>query len=337
MKQHRFTDPQNIDPANIAELIEGGSRVIVQYSKSGYCAQQLALLNQLAKTHGRSFEIRFYGHYSEIFDASVLQFIPDAKCVSIDCLLRASNVEALSKIHDLVELNIGVFELEDSEILQHCNYSSLKSLTLGDTKKCNINISHISKCINLERFHTTGHTKNISTICSLPLLQSLSLSSIKKKDSIDFVSKIPGLKELRLILGGRISISDITSAQLKSLEIIRVQGLEEIGNLGRFENLESLLIEDQIKVATIVVGPNPCLKDIKIINCKTLERIAGVTELNALSSLRISRTAIDYEKFIAESKPKSMKTLAFYTGKNKQDLEIRKDLERRGFLEFSRK
>lgn len=336
MKQHRIDGSEDINPDSIGKYIDAGERVIVQYSKTVYSAQQLTLLNQLAKRHGRNLEIRFYGHYSESFDASVLQFIPDAQCVSIDCLMKASNLEALSKIRSLAELSLGVFELEDADVLSYCNLPSLKVLSLGDTRKCNIDFRHLSNCVDLEQLHTTGHTKNISTICNLPSLRGLSLSSIKKKDSIEFVSSIPTLKTLRLILGGRPSIAQVTSTQLESLEVIRVQGLEDLGDLGRFENLERLLIEDQIRLANVKVGPNPRLIDMKIINCKTLEKIAGIKELKGLSSLRFYKTAIDYDGFVASSVPSSLKTFAFYTGKSKRDSEIRMDLEKRGFHEYAR-
>ena len=336
MKQHRIDGSEDINPVNIAKHIEAGERVIVQYSKNNYSAQQLALLNQLARNFGRSFEIRFYGHYSDVFDASVLQLIPDAQCVSIDCLMDASNLEALSNIRNPVELSLGVFELKDPDVLSYCNLPSLKVLSLGDTRKCNIDFRHLSTCVELEQIYTTGHTKNISTICTLPLLRGLSLRSIKKKDDIDFVSNIPTLKSLRLILGGRASIAQLTSTRLESLEVIRVQGLEDVGDLGRFENLERLLIEDQIRLAGIKAGPNSRLMDIKILNCKTLETISGIDDLKMLSSLQIYKTAIDYDKFVASSMPTSLQTFAFYTGKRKRDSEIRLDLEKRGFLEYAR-
>lgn len=336
MKQNRIESPHEVSEDQISKHINAGERVIVQFSKSGYSAQQLAMLNELAKRHGRNFEIRFYGHYSEIFDASVLRLIPNAQSVSIDCLMQASNLDALSLLHNLVELSLGVFELDNPDILSLCNIPTLKALSLGGAKKCNIDFSHLSKCVSLEQIHTTGHTKNISTFCDLPLLQSLSLSSIKRNEDIGFVSRIPRLKTLRLILGGRTSIAQVNSAQLQELDIIRVQGLEDVGDIGRFENLERLLIEDQIRLTGIKVGPNPRLVDMKVLNCKTLEVISGFGCLKALSSLRIYKTAIDYERFIAGSIPDSLGTFAFYTGKNKRDSEIRQELDRKGFHEFAR-
>ena len=335
MKQHRIDATGDINPASIAQHVQAGERVIVEYSNGDYSAQQLELLNQLAKSFGRSFEIRFYGHYSEVFDASVLRLIPDAQCVSIDCLMEASNLEALSSIKNLAELRLGVFELKDPDVLGYCNISSLKSLSLGNARRCDIDFRHLSKCVELERLHTTGHTKNISVVCDLPSLQSLSLGSIKRKDDIDFVSNMPTLKSLSLILGGRRSIGQVAAPQLESLEVIRVQGLEDMGDLGRFEKLESLLIEDQIRLTSIKVGPSPRLRDMNIINCKTLQQIAGVDALTKLTSLRVCTTSIDYDRFVADSMPSNLEKLAFYTGKSKRDSEIRLDLEKRGFREFS--
>lgn len=166
MRQHRVDGSETINPVSIANNIAAGERVIVQYSKSPYSTEDLTLLNQLAKAHGRSLEIRFYGHYYETFDASVLRLIPDAQSVSIDCLTRASNLEALSEVRNLAELSLGVFELEDSDVLSYCNPQSLKVLSLGGTRKTNIDLRHLSKSAGLERLHTTGHTRNISTVCS---------------------------------------------------------------------------------------------------------------------------------------------------------------------------
>src|SRR5687767_53877 len=103
MKQCRINDPAEIDADSIAAEIAAGSRVIVQYSKPSYDKRQLASLNALAKVHGRNLEIRFYGHYSLVFDASVLSSIPDAQSLSIDCLMSASNLDAISQIRSLKE------------------------------------------------------------------------------------------------------------------------------------------------------------------------------------------------------------------------------------------
>jgi hypothetical protein len=105
MWQHRIDGFTQHDAANIAAYAAAGERVIVQFGRRGYTDEQLAELNQLAKLYGRGLEIRFYGHYGEVFDGSVLRYLPDASCVSIDCLSHARNLDALSHIEGLQELS----------------------------------------------------------------------------------------------------------------------------------------------------------------------------------------------------------------------------------------
>lgn len=324
-----FTLP---DSAIIAARVAAGERVVVQFGRSGYTDEQLAELNQLAQLHGRDLEIRFYGHYGEVFDGAVLRRLPDAMCVSLDCLTHACNLDTLSHIEDLQELRLGVFELDVSEVLAYCNPNSMKKLSLGETRKRNIDLSNLARFEALESLHSTGETKNITSICELPLLQDLSLSSFRKKDDITFVSHLAQLVSLRLMLGGRANISALVAPALESLEVVRVQGLEDLGDLKRFERLRHLKVEDQLRLTSIRVAPNPALQDIAILNCKNFQRIEGLDALPVLSSLRYYQTAVDYEVLINGALPAALAHVAFYTGKSRRDDDIAKDLQRRGFL-----
>jgi hypothetical protein len=270
-----------------------------------------------------------------VFDASALRQIPNAQSVSVDCLMDASGLEALSSLRVLAELRLGVFELKDAEVLRHCARPSLKSLVLGDTRKCSVNLSYLSECTQLEELGTAGHTKNIATICKLPSFRHLSLRCVKNKDDIAFVSDIPELHSLDIVLGGRTSIASVVAPRLRRLEIVRVRGLEDVGALGRFTFLENFVIQDQIKLGTLNIGPNPHLKEVKIINCKTLKQINGLSELRALTSLFIARTALDYRELVQQPLPDKLATFAFYSGKSKPDSEIQKDLASRGFREYT--
>lgn len=336
MVNNRITNPAIINADSVIEQVSAGNRVTIQYSSPIYDMRQLDLVNALAKRLGRNLELRFYGHYSTNFDGSVLSAVPDVQCLAVDCMMKASNLDALSKIYALKELSLGVFEIEDNNILMKCNLESLESIRLGDTKGGGINLSVLAACKMLSQFHTAGHFRNISAIASLDSLVDVTISSMRKKDDISFLSGMPQLISLRLMLGGRTTLADIAPKNLKNLEIIRIKGLEDIGHLGRFEVLERFLIKDQIKLERIALGPNPRLRDIKIINCKTLDNIAGLLNLNCLSKLRISRTALSYEVLIKEDMPRSLEVLAFYTGKSNRDAIIRADLDARGFREFER-
>jgi hypothetical protein len=331
MWQHRIDGFAPLDPATVAAHAAAGERVIVQFGRSGYSDEQLAELNRLAKLHRRSVEIRFYGHYGDVFDGTVLRRLPDAMCVSIDCLKHARNLDALSHIDNLHELSLGVFELDDANVLAHCNPASIKVLSLGETRRRNIDLGILARFSALESLHSTGETKNIAAICDLPHLRDLSLSSFRRKDDIGFVSHLARLVSLRLMLGGRASIAALAAPALDSLEIVRVQGLEDLGDLARFERLRRLKVEDQIRLTGIRVAPNPALRDIAILNCKNFQRIDGLDALPALSSLRLFQTAVDYATLIDGPLPATLAHVAFYTGKARRDDEIAEDLRRRGF------
>ncbi len=337
MRYHRINDPSSINLDEIRNKVKEDYRVVVQFSQIGYTESLLKELNELTKSFGRNLEIRFYGHYSGEFDASVLRSIPDAPSVSIDCLRKARNLDVLSTLRNLKEFCFRVFELEETDLLSIDAIHGVEHLILGETRKANLDLSYLRRYSNLSSFHTTGHTKNISVITSLPKLVSLSLSQIKNTNSLAFVTDVQNLTDLRIILGGRTSIAEIGGAKLRNLEVIRVRGLESLGDIQRFPELETLLVEDQIKLNRIQFGPNPLLKDIKILNCKTLENIDGIESLLALEQLRIYQTALDYEQFVLRQLPKSLKTLAFYTAKKKRDEEILKDLVLRGYIEFREK
>nr|WP_315212593.1 hypothetical protein [uncultured Duganella sp.] len=331
MRQQRIDGFTPLDHGSIAAYVAAGERVIVQFGRSGYTNEQLAELNQLAKLHGRGLEIRFFGHYGEVFDGTFLRRLPDSMCVSLDCLSHARNLDALSHIEDLQELRLGVFELDDAEVLARCNAASMKVLSLGATRKRNIDLSHLARFAALESLHSTGETKNIEAICGLPILRDLSLSSFRKKDDIAFVSNLARLVSLRLMLGGRASIAELAAPALENLEVIRVQGLEDIGDCSRFESLRRLRVEDQIRLKGVRVASNPGLQEISIINCKNFQRIDGLDALPSLWSLRLFQTAVDYSTLMDGPLPATLSHVAFYTAKSRRDNEIAEDLRRRGF------
>ena len=332
MIHYRINNPQTIDQAEIEKLAAKG-RAVIQFSTAGYPPDMLRELNSLARTLGRTLEVRFFGHHTEEFDASVLRFIPDAPCVSLDCLTTAHNLEALSNLVSLKELRLGVFEMDLSDILSLASLQGVESLILGEIRKPNVDLSYLQNYDSLTNFHTTGQTKNINVLVTLPSLRSLSLSMIKNTECLAFVSEIKHLSYLRIMLGGRRSISEISGKELRTLEICRVRGLQDLGVMSRFPKLEDFVVEDQIQLRRTEFGPNPRLRSIKILNCKTLEQVDGIGSLDGLKTLQIYKTAMDYQKFISSKLPKSLENLSFHTGKRKDDEDIRKDLVGKGFSE----
>lgn len=335
MSYHRITDPSAINRSEIIKRIEDGHRVIIQFSKPSYSTQLLRELNELSKSLGREFEIRFYGHSGE-FDCSLLQYIPDAPSISIDCMTKVKNLESLSALRNLKKFHLDVFEMDMPDILSESSLQQVESLILGSTRKSNIDLGHLSNFKNLKTFHTTGHDHNLEILTKAPNLTELCLSRIKKNVRLSFVSELRALTKLLIILGGRDSIEEIECEHIKQLEIVRVRGLEKLGNIGRFKKLEEFSVKDQIRLGEIKFDENGWLKFITIINCKTLRGIQGLDLLKALKHIRIFETSIDYEEFVSQNLPDSIEILAFYTAKKKRDEEIKIDLKSRGYSECNR-
>ena len=331
----RINNPQSIKKEEIEAIIADGKSPVIQFSASGYSLSLLKKIDNLCKIFGQELEVRFYGHYGGAFDAKVLCHLPNVKNLSVDCLQRIENHEEIGKLQDLKSLSFEVYYFEDKEVLSKLNLKSLHRLVIGENHKKNIDLLYLSQCELLEELYVVGHTKNINVLAALPKLKKLSLGSIGKKQNLLFVNKIDALESLMLILGGRESFEEVNNSNLKKIEIIRVRGLEELGDLSRFPKLSYLQIEEQIKIRELDFS-NPLLNltDFKILTCKSLSRLNGMSQLKNLSHLRIYATDIEINDMLSQALPKSLTVFAFYTGKVKKDREIREILDSKGFSEF---
>jgi hypothetical protein len=334
----RLTDLLCVDLSQIEENLASGKDVTIQFSKPCYSAPLLSQIDSICLKYGERIEVRFYGHYSASFDASYLAYIPNVEWLSIDCLLRISAIEHLYELKKLKRLSIGIYELEVPDILSKIKIRELQELSVGDTKKCNIDLSPLAQCSKLRKLYISAHSEGLNVLKSLPELSELSLVSIKKKQSLSVVSFIPKLSKLVLLLGGRENVDEIVHSGLRDLSIIRVLGFCSIGDLGRFPLLESLLIEDQLKIESINLMKAPTsLRRLLLLNCKGLERIDSIGHLVQLEQLRIYRTKIDLGCILDSPRPSSLRVLALYTGKSKADNIMRSRLESLGYSEFSNK
>ena len=332
----RINDPRKISSKEIQKIISEGKSPIIQFSDNFYTPALLKKIDQLCKTFGGSLEVRFYGHYKTSFDATNLKYIPHVEKLSLDCLRYIENYNEIGNLDKLSSLSFGVYYFDDKEFLSKIKLSSLQHLCLGETHKKNINLSYLSECKNLEHLHIVGHIKNIQTVGDLQYLKKLTLGSIGKKQDLQFVNKLTSLEQLTLILGGRDSFCEVQNPELKKIEIIRVRGLSELGDLSRFKKLEYLHIEDQIKIQQIKFkSPLKSLSNLKVITCKNLSDIHEISMLPNLEQLRLATTNISSEELLSRDLPKKLDVFAIYTGKETQNKRIRKLLDERGYREYS--
>ncbi|OBV40986.1 hypothetical protein [Janthinobacterium psychrotolerans] len=324
MEQTSLTihNPDRIDASTINAAVAAGRQVLVQFDTLGEPEPLLPALDRLAATHGTALTIRIYGYDPRVFDARMLRALPHVASLAIDCHRNALHLETLGELRHLRRLDLGVYELAQTDILQLDKLHDLEYLHLGESAKNNVDLAPLRHYTQLSALAIEGHATRIDTLASLPALTRLSLYRMKNKVALDFVSGIAQLEHLLLQLGGRVSISEVDAPQLTKLEVLRVRGLEDLGDLARFPLLRQLWVEDQVKLTQLDLRGNGRLERLHLLTCKALAQLTGLASLAALRQLSVSETGLDIEALLAQGLPAALTEVRLRTGKVKRDAEI---------------
>jgi len=329
-----INNPVTLDRVQIKQDLRDGNQVIVQFSHPDYYGSMLEEVDELCARLDKNFGVRFYGHYSLSFDGRTLLRIPHVKMLHLNSLVQAHNTETLATLEHLYSLNLGIYELENSELLGIDSLRSLRDLVIMSDKKI-LNLQYFKDFAHLEHLHVGGKVKNLDAIGNLEGLNYLALHSISKLP-LHFINQLKKLKHLRILLGGREHIQDIEENDIDNLELCRVRGFHDLSNITKFRALTSLKIEDQAQLREIGFDRGmETLKEITISNCKGLSHLLGMERLLSLSKLRIFKTAIDFDSFIQQKLPGTLSEFEFTTSKSKVDQEIQDSLSKRGFQKWS--
>ena len=295
--------------------------------------------HQLRKRHlaarfGDLLEVRFYGHETGGFDCAVLEKIPSVTNLSIDCLRRASNIEALAQLAHLNTLSLGIEELSDADVLAYPNLRRLRDLTIGESKSDALDLSHLNAFSELERLRICGHTRGIQALTAVRSLKCLWLNRIGKQTRLDFLSELDNLHTLGLLLGGRASIAEIELPHLAELDISLVKGLVDLGDLARFRELRSLRIDQQARLEAIAFSQaNAELRSVYLVHCKSLRSLSGLENLPRLEQLLIWSPVLNRQELLSLKLPQSLAICSLYTSKEREDALIRAELDARGYRE----
>lgn len=328
---HLIDNPSKIDRLEIEKELKEYKVVVVQFSTPKYTDQMLAALDEICNKQEARFGVRFYGHYSKAFDANTVLKIPSVKNLSVDCHQETKNIHAIQQLSNLQSLTLGASHLADDDYLHSPAFENLHYLHVGETKTSKLNLAHLSKLKKLRILKLTGHKKNIESLASISSLEELTLHSITKQ-SVEFINKLSNLKSLTFLLGGRDNIHELESNNIEHLDITWVRGFNSLANIGNFKKLKTLALEDLKQLSTLQFDTTfPQLEELKIANCKTLSQLSGLKNLPALKSITIAGTNIDFQEFIKEPRPTSLKYFGFYTLKTKADEEIKQQLIALGY------
>lgn len=329
-----INNPATLDRVQIKQDLRDGNQVIVQFSHPDFYGSILEEVDELCASLDENFGVRFYAHYSLSFDGRTLLRIPHVKMLHLDSLVQAHHTETLAVLEHLCSLHLGIYELENTDILGFDSLRSLRDLVIISDKRV-LNLEYFKAFSQLEHLHVGGKVKNLDAIGNLEDLNYLALHSISKLP-LHFVNRLKKLKQLRILLGGREHIQEIEENEFDHLEICRIRGFHDLSNITNFRVLTSLMIEDQAQLREISFDRRmEALEEITISNCKGLARLSGLEQLPSLRKLRISRTAVDFDSFIRQKLPAALSEVEFMTSKSKADQEIQDSLLKMGFQNWS--
>jgi len=168
-----------------------------------------------------------------------------------------------------------VHEHPDGRFLEALDLARFTHLTLAANKRRNFDLAPLGAAAALGQLFVQGHHRNIAAISALPRLADISLSGFPKRHDLAFLNDLKSLRSLLLILGSRGSLAEFTHAALAKLRIVWVRELEELGPLRRFAALETLAIEDQLRLTSLDLSGLD-LRRLTITNCKNLREIIGL-------------------------------------------------------------
>jgi hypothetical protein len=330
MDSRRINDPIAISPMELVDACAKNGPLVVQFSRAdAYTPTILASLNEACALTKDRLQVRFYGHYGSHFDAAFLRHLPEVRDLALDCLTGIVNEDEVGRLHNLTRLSFGVFEFDRPDFFNTIEIDRLERLILIENRKRNFDLNPLARCRSVRELFINGHSKGIKAITGLPHLQKLSLGAYAKNNPLDFISDIPALKALTLILGGRADIDDMSSTTLETLQILRVRALSTLGDLSRFPLLSALRVEDQLQLVRLdLTGAS--LERLWLYNCKKLAELPGLDKQERLREFRASVVALDMNALRDRDWPQTAASISLFSGSKKWNDDASAQLTERG-------
>jgi hypothetical protein len=263
---------------------EAGGREVVDMTVDR--RDYLEWVQQACATLGDGLEIRFYDHFEDVFDASVLDSLSDIHRLSLDGLPEVRHPEAVGRLPKLTSLRFGPRRVNHPRVLDALGVERLTHFTLAGTPAPAIDLSPLAGASRLRSLRLLGHGKHAEAIGALPALTELAIQP-STRFPLEFISRLVSLESLKFVLGQCSSIRPIGMLpELRDLSFREVRHLEDLGGLERFPRLRRLQVSDQPKVADVNVGPrNLELEHLYLYSVPGLHTVSGFSQLPAVKSL----------------------------------------------------
>ena len=246
----------------------------------------LEWIQQVCAELGDELEVRFYDHFDDGFDASVLDHLNEIRCLSIDSLGDVRNADSIGRLPRLSSLRFGPRRIDNARILTTIGVQRLVHFTLASTPTPAIDLAPFAEARSLRSLRLLGQGKNTDAIGRLAQLTELAIQPSSKLD-LGFITRLVSLETLKFVLGNTKSIRSIeTLPLLQDLSVREVRYLEDLGSLERFPRLRRLLVSDQPRITEVHVGrANAALEHLYLYSVPGLHTLSGLSELPALKSL----------------------------------------------------
>jgi Leucine-rich repeat (LRR) protein len=276
--KHRIEFFDRLTQKEVQDLATNPNLRILQ-TASPVSSETWELLNQNLFALRPDVELRVYGFYSSMCDLSFVKAMSNVRRVSADCLMRAVGIEHLADLENLDELYIGIFSLESFDFLSSLP-SSLKSLTLGPTKSKKPHLKELGRFRSLRKLGLAGQQNGIAIVADLRGLEQLSLRAISTPN-LDYVSILPSLWSLDILLGGIRNLSAISGKKsINYLELCRIRELSDVTVLSSLVGLQYLDLRELRNVTDI-----PDLSRLTKLRKLVLDNMKGLKDVSAIGKV----------------------------------------------------
>jgi len=287
----RYQVSKGVTKNDLEKLATNPKTQSIQFS-SPLTDKEIELLEISVFSKRPDISLRVYGHYRENCDLTFLQNIPSVRKVSADCLIEAKGIEVVTKLENLENLGVGIFNLDNFDFLDKIN-PNLKELYLLQTKSKKPKINSIERFGQLKYLYLEGQQKGIEVLSNLKKLEKIVLRSIST-NNVDYLINLDHLWSVDIKLGGIKDLSGLTSLKsIKYLELWQVRDLADLSFISKLETLQNLFIQSLKKLTKL-----PEFSNNKSLRRIYLENLKG---LNDLSTLKKAPSVKEFIYVLAEN------------------------------------
>src|SRR5262245_39320374 len=265
----------SVQPEDLRELIERSDVKVVQCS-SPVPEGVWVWLNEVFFSQRPDVELRVFGYHSTECDLGFARSMTNVRRFAADSLLRARNVDAIGGIPNLESLSLGIYELDDFDVLDLIP-TTMTRLALGSTRSKKPSLASLDRFRSLRVLYLEGHSRSIEVLSELQDLEDLTLRSITTRD-LKYLDRLRNLWSLDIKLGGIRSFAGIEGKEsIKYLELWQVRELHHVDIVAALSGLQNLFLQSLPHVQML-----PTLSESRVLRRVVIQNLKGLLDLSAL-------------------------------------------------------